>query len=68
MVRDDFLKKGITLRYSYFDKDKQPIASVAREAFFSRAAHDLNHAIAISESTIFAAFGGYKIACFRHSL
>jgi hypothetical protein len=45
VVRDDFLKKGITLRYSYFDKDKQPIASVAREAFFSRAAHDLNHAI-----------------------
>jgi hypothetical protein len=65
-MRDDFVKKGVTLRYSYFDKDKQPIASVGRpptgassasprEAFFSRAAHDLNHAIANSESTIFAA-------------
>jgi hypothetical protein len=27
-TRDDFLKKGVTLRYSYFDKDKQYIASV----------------------------------------
>jgi hypothetical protein len=27
-TRDDFLKKGITLRYSYHDKDKQPIAAV----------------------------------------
>lgn len=27
-TRDGFLKKGVTLRYSYFDKDKQPIASV----------------------------------------
>jgi hypothetical protein len=27
-TRDDFLKKGVTLRYSYFDKDKQHIASV----------------------------------------
>ena len=27
-TRDDFLKKGVTLRYSYFDKDKQPIAAV----------------------------------------
>ena len=27
-TRDDFLKKGVTLRYSYFDKDKQPIATV----------------------------------------
>jgi len=25
--RDDFLKKGVTLRYSYFDKDKQHIAT-----------------------------------------
>jgi hypothetical protein len=25
---DDFLKKGVTLRYSYFDKDKQHIATV----------------------------------------
>jgi hypothetical protein len=32
VMRDDFLKKGITLRYSYFDKDKQPIASVGRNA------------------------------------
>jgi hypothetical protein len=31
-MRDDFLKKGVTLRYSYFDKDKQPIASVGRNA------------------------------------
>jgi hypothetical protein len=41
-MRDDFVKKGVTLRYSYFDKDKQPI----------------NHAIANSESTIFAASRG----------
>lgn len=27
-TRDDFLKKGVTLRYSYFDKEKQPIATV----------------------------------------
>ena len=27
-TRDEFLKKGVTLRYSYFDKDKQPIATV----------------------------------------
>jgi hypothetical protein len=27
-TRDDFLKKGVTLRYSYFDKDKQHIASI----------------------------------------
>jgi hypothetical protein len=27
-TRDDFLKKGVTLRYSYYDKDKQPIATV----------------------------------------
>jgi len=27
-TRDGFLKKGVTLRYSYYDKDKQPIASV----------------------------------------
>jgi hypothetical protein len=26
-MRDDFLKKGVTLRYSYFDKDKQHIAT-----------------------------------------
>jgi hypothetical protein len=26
-TRDDFLKKGVTLRYSYFDKDKQHIAN-----------------------------------------
>src|SRR5262252_5260487 len=25
-TRDDFLKKGVTLRYSYYDKDKQHIA------------------------------------------
>jgi len=25
---EDFLKKGVTLRYSYFDKDKQHIATV----------------------------------------
>ena len=27
-MRDDYLKKGITLRYSYFDKNKQHIATV----------------------------------------
>ena len=27
-MREDFLKKGVTLRYSYFDKDKQHIATV----------------------------------------
>jgi len=27
-TRDDFLKQGVTLRYSYYDKDKQPIATV----------------------------------------
>ena len=27
-TRDDFLKKGVILRYSYYDKDKQPIATV----------------------------------------
>jgi hypothetical protein len=27
-TRDDFLKKGVTLRYSYYDKDNQPIATV----------------------------------------
>jgi hypothetical protein len=27
-TRDDFLKQGVILRYSYFDKDKQPIATV----------------------------------------
>ncbi len=27
-TRDDFLKEGVTLRYSYYDKDKQPIATV----------------------------------------
>jgi hypothetical protein len=27
-TRDDFLKRGVTLRYSYFDKDKRYIASV----------------------------------------
>jgi len=27
-TRDEFLKKGVTLRYSYFDKDKQHIATV----------------------------------------
>ncbi len=27
-TRDDFLKKGVTLRYSYFDKNKQHIATV----------------------------------------
>jgi len=26
-MRDDFLKKGVTLRYSYFDKNKQHIAT-----------------------------------------
>jgi hypothetical protein len=27
-LRDDYLKAGVTLRYSYFDKDKQHIATV----------------------------------------
>lgn len=27
-TRDDLLKKGVTLRYSYFDKDKQHIATI----------------------------------------
>lgn len=27
-TRDDFLKKGVTLRYAYFDKDKQHIATI----------------------------------------
>jgi hypothetical protein len=27
-MRGDYLKKGVTLRYSYFDKDKQHIATV----------------------------------------
>ena len=27
-TRDEFLKKGVTLRYSYFDKDRQHIATV----------------------------------------
>jgi hypothetical protein len=27
-TRDNFLKKDVTLRYSYFDKDKQHIATV----------------------------------------
>jgi hypothetical protein len=27
-TRDDFLKKGVTLRYSYFDKDQKHIATV----------------------------------------
>ena len=27
-TRDDFLKEGVTLRYTYFDKDKQHIATV----------------------------------------
>ena len=27
-TRDNFIKKGVTLRYSYFDKDKQHIATV----------------------------------------
>ncbi|HEY7714572.1 MAG TPA: hypothetical protein VIE90_08685 [Candidatus Binatia bacterium] len=28
VMRDDFLKQGVTLRYSYFDKEKQHIATV----------------------------------------
>jgi hypothetical protein len=28
VMRDDYLKKGVTLRYSYFDKDNQHIATV----------------------------------------
>jgi len=27
-LREDYLKKGVTLRYSYFDKDKQHIATI----------------------------------------
>jgi len=27
-TRDDLLKQGVTLRYSYFDKDKQHIATI----------------------------------------
>lgn len=27
-TRDDFLSKGVSLRYSYFDKDKQHIATI----------------------------------------
>ena len=27
-TRDDFIKKGVTLRYSYFDKDKKHIATI----------------------------------------
>ncbi len=27
-TRDDFLKKGVTLRYVYYDKDKQHIATI----------------------------------------
>jgi hypothetical protein len=27
-TRDDFLKKGVTLRYAYYDKDKRPIATI----------------------------------------
>ena len=27
-TRDNFLKKNVTLRYSYFDKDKQHIATI----------------------------------------
>ncbi len=27
-TRDDFLKNGVTLRYSYFDKDNQHIATI----------------------------------------
>jgi hypothetical protein len=27
-TRDGLLKKGVTLRYSYFDKDRQPIATL----------------------------------------
>jgi hypothetical protein len=27
-TRDEFLKKGVMLRYSYFDKDKQHIATI----------------------------------------
>jgi hypothetical protein len=27
-TRDDFLKKGVTLRYAYYDKDKKHIATV----------------------------------------
>jgi hypothetical protein len=27
-TRDDLLKQGVTLRYAYFDKDKQHIATI----------------------------------------
>jgi hypothetical protein len=27
-MRGDFLSRGVTMRYSYFDKDKQPIATI----------------------------------------
>lgn len=27
-TRNDFLSKGVTMRFSYFDKDKQPIATI----------------------------------------
>jgi hypothetical protein len=27
-MRDGFLKQGVTLRYSYFDKDKRHIATI----------------------------------------
>ena len=27
-TRDNFLKRGVTLRYAYFDKDRRPIATV----------------------------------------
>jgi len=27
-TRDDFLKKGVTLRYAYYDKDKKHVATV----------------------------------------
>lgn len=27
-TRDDFLKQGVTLRYSYFDKNRKPITAV----------------------------------------
>ncbi len=27
-TRNDFLTKGVTMRFSYFDKDKQPIATI----------------------------------------
>lgn len=27
-TRDEFLKQGVTLRYTYYDKDKHPVATV----------------------------------------